>query len=135
MKKTLRVVAAVIEKEDKILIARRLHGELEGLWEFPGGKYEGDETGPEALKREIEEEFDTEIEVKDLLCTVRHRYKSFNLIMDCFICSLITDNLHLHDHSAIQWIKPKQRKIQWVPADKKVIKAYRKKIDERSILN
>ena len=127
MKKTIRVVAAIIQKDDEILIARRNHGEFEGLWEFPGGKYELGETGPQALKREIEEEFDTEIEVKELLCTIKHRYKTFNLVMDCFICSLITNNLHLHDHSAIRWIKPKQRGIAWVPADKKVIKAYKDK--------
>ena len=122
--KTIRVVAAIIEKGDKILIAKRNYGEFEGLWEFPGGKYEEGETGPQALIREIEEEFDTEIEVKDFLITVDHDYDSFHLTMDCFICGLITDNLHLHDHSAIKWIDPEEEIIDWVPADKKVIKAY-----------
>ena len=53
--KTIRVVAAIIEKEDKILIAKRLHGEFAGLWEFPGGKYEQGESGEQAIKREIKE--------------------------------------------------------------------------------
>jgi len=126
-KKTIRVVAAVVEKEEEILIARRLTGEFAGLWEFPGGKYEFGETGEVAIKREIEEEFEAEIRVKDLLCTVRHRYSSFNLIMDCFICELCSEQVHLHDHSAYQWISPKSRGIKWVPADKKVIKAYKEK--------
>lgn len=128
MKKTIRVVAAILEHNDEILIAQRLKGEFAGLWEFPGGKYEEGETGEEAIKREIEEEFECEIEVGDLLCTVKHRYSTFNLVMDCYICSFITNNLHLHDHSAINWIKPNQRGIKWVPADKKVIKAYKEKI-------
>ena len=128
MKKTIRVVAAIIEKEDKIMIAKRSYGEFEGLWEFPGGKYEEGETGEQALKREIEEEFDTEISIKDFLCTVKHRYTSFNLIMDCYICELVTNELHLHDHTAYRFIEPNERKIDWVPADKKVIKAYKQKL-------
>lgn len=122
---TIRVVAAIIEKEDKILIARRLKGEFSGLWEFPGGKYEEGETGEQALKREIEEEFDVEINIKEYLCTVEHQYDSFYLIMDCFVCSLITNNMVLHDHSSIRWIDSEDTDIDWVPADKKVIQTYR----------
>ena len=126
--KTIRVVAAVIEKDDKILIAKRNYGEFDGLWEFPGGKYEKGETGEEAIIREIEEEFDTEICVNEFLCTIDHDYDSFHLTMDCYICSLITDNLHLHDHSAIRWINPMEENIDWVPADIKVINNYKEKI-------
>ena len=122
--KTIRVVAAILEKEGKILIARRLHGEQKDLWEFPGGKYEERETGEEAIRREIEEEFDAKIEVRKLLCTVEHQYDSFYLIMDCYICAFKTENIHLHDHSAIRWIDPKEEGIEWVPADRKVIKKY-----------
>jgi len=128
-KKTIRVVAAIIEKNNEILIARRLTGEFAGLWEFPGGKYEFGETGEQAIKREIEEEFEEEIEVKELLCTIKHRYPSFNLIMDCYICKLDSEQFHLHDHSAYMWIEPKRRGIKWVPADKKVIKAYKEKLE------
>ncbi|MBR2066671.1 MAG: (deoxy)nucleoside triphosphate pyrophosphohydrolase [Solobacterium sp.] len=126
MKKKIHVVASVIENKDKILIARRNYGEFEGLWEFPGGKYELGESGEDALVREIQEEFDAQIVIKDFLCTIEHDYDSFYLIMDCFICTLKTDELHLHDHSAIRWIDCKEENIEWVPADKKVIEAYRK---------
>ena len=90
----------------------------------PGGKYEEGETGEKAIKREIEEEFDAEIEVRELLCTIEHQYDSFYLIMDCYICVFKTENIHLHDHSAIRWIDPKEEGIEWVPADRKVIKKY-----------
>ncbi len=124
MMKTIRVVAAIIEKNNKIMIAKRLKGEFAGLWEFPGGKYEEGETGEQAIKREIEEEFDVEINVDQFLCTVEHQYSSFYLIMDCYICDLISENMMLHDHSAIRWIDPEETEIDWVPADKKVIYNY-----------
>ena len=122
--KTIKVVAAIIEKEDKILIAKRLKGKYGGNWEFPGGKYEEGETGPQAIKREIEEEMEIEIDVKDFLCTVECQYEEFYLVMDCFICSLITDNLVLNDHSEIKWID-KDEQIDMLPADIKTIQAYR----------
>lgn len=125
MDNNINVVAAIIEKDDQILIAKRNYGEFEGLWEFPGGKYEKGETGEQALIREIYEEFEAEIKINSFLCTVDHDYDSFHLTMDCFICELVKNELHLHDHSEIKWIKPNENNINWVPADEKVIKAYR----------
>ena len=122
--KTIRVVAAILEKEGKILIARRLHGEQKDLWEFPGGKYEERETGEEAIRREIEEEFDAKIEVRKLLCTVEHQYDSFYLIMDCYICAFKTENIHQNEHSAIRWKETKKERIEWLQADRKGIKKY-----------
>lgn len=122
--KTLRVVAAIIEKDEKILIAQRLKGEFAGLWEFPGGKIEEGESPEQALIREIEEEFDTELNINKLLTTVEHQYDTFYLIMDCFICTIKTGNLVLHDHMEYKWINPHVENIDWVPADVKVINAY-----------
>lgn len=124
--KTLNVVAAIIEKDNKILIAQRSKGEFAGLWEFPGGKVEPGENKEHALIREIEEEFDTEINIDSYLTTVEHQYDSFYLIMDCYICSIRTGNLTLHDHLAYRLIDSKEENIKWVPADVKVINAYNK---------
>ena len=121
--KTIRVVAAIIEQNGKIMIARRSYGDLAGFWEFPGGKYEEGETGEQAIKREIREEFDVEIDVKKYLCTVEHQY-DFHLVMDCFICTLKSEEMILHDHSAIRWIDPTEENIDWCPADRKVIRNY-----------
>jgi 8-oxo-dGTP diphosphatase len=125
--KTIRVAAAIIEKDDRILIAKRLYGEHAGLWEFPGGKYEEGESGEETIIREIREEFDADIEVRSFLCTIEHQYDSFYLIMDCYVCTLLSDDLILHDHSAVRWIDPKED-VDWVEADRKVIHEYLKKI-------
>ena len=55
--KKIRVVAALIETNGRILIAQRLKGHLAGKWEFPGGKVENGETDEKAIVREIYEEF------------------------------------------------------------------------------
>ena len=60
--KTIKVVAAVIRDHDRIFSTQRGYGEFKGGWEFPGGKVEAHETPQEALKREIMEELDTEIQ-------------------------------------------------------------------------
>lgn len=85
--KKVRVVAAVIRHEDKIFATQRGYGEMKGGWEFPGGKIEEGETPQQALKREIEEELDSEIQVGDLIDTIEYDYPSFHLSMDCFWCS------------------------------------------------
>ena len=60
--KTIKVVAAVIKKQNKVFVTQRGYGEFKDGWEFPGGKIEQGETPQEALKREIKEELDAEIE-------------------------------------------------------------------------
>ena len=125
--KTIKVAAAVIEKDKKIMIARRAYGDQEGLWEFPGGKAEYNEKSEEAVVREIREEFDADIVVDAYLCTIEHDYDSFHLVMDCFLCHFEDFDLHLHDHTEIRWIDPYEEDVNWVPADVKVIEEYRKK--------
>ena len=75
--KTIKVVAAVIRDRDKIFATQRGYGEFKGGWEFPGGKIEEGETPQEALKREIMEELDTEIEVGELIDTIEYDIRSF----------------------------------------------------------
>lgn len=77
--KTIKVVAAVIKNGDKIFATQRGYGDLKGGWEFPGGKIEEGETPQEALKREIMEELDTEIEVGELIDTIEYDYPEFHL--------------------------------------------------------
>lgn len=126
--KQIHVVAAIIEKEDKILIAKRLKGEHKGLWEFPGGKVEKNETSEQALIREIKEELETDISIKSYLSTIEYQYPTFYLIMDCYKCAMKTEHIHLNDHSAIKWIHPQDTNINWVPADIQVIEKYRSSV-------
>ena len=116
--KTIEVVAAIIIKDGQIFATQRGYGEFQGWWEFPGGKMEAGESPQLALKREIREELDAEIEVKELLETVEWDYPNFHLTMHCFICSLLSESLHLNEHKAATWLTHATLKsVKWLPAD------------------
>ena len=116
--KTIKVVAAVIRDGDKIFATQRGYGDLKGGWEFPGGKIEEGETPQEALKREIMEELDTEIEVGELIDTIEYDYPDFHLSMDCFICKIKKGDLVLKEHEAAKWLaKETLHTVDWLPAD------------------
>ena len=122
--KQIEVVAAIICKEDKIFATQRGYGEWKDWWEFPGGKMEDGETPEEALKREIREELSTEICVDEFLCKVEYDYPNFHLSMHCYLCSLLTDALHLNEHEAAKWLtKDELNSVKWLPADLLVIEA------------
>ena len=89
---------------------------------------EAGETREEALKREIREELSTEISVDEFLCTVEYDYPSFHLTMHCYICSLLTEALHLNEHEAACWLKPDELwGLEWLPADWDVLEIISKR--------
>ena len=127
--KIVEVVAAVIKKDNMYLGTQRGYGEFKGMWEFPGGKIEGEESKEEALKREIKEELNAEISVDNYLCTVNYDYPNFHLIMHAYICSLNNDNLELlyHDeneleHENLKWLTLNDiESVNWLPADIEIV--------------
>lgn len=122
MMKTIEVVAAVIVKDGKVFATRRGYGEWKGWWEFPGGKIESGECPQEALLREIREELDAEIKVAELLETVEWDYPDFHLRMHCFLCSLLSESMHLNEHEAAAWLTRETiRSVKWLPADEGLI--------------
>ena len=125
----VRAVAAIIRKGDKIFATQRGYGEWKDWWEFPGGKMEAGETPEEALKREIREELSTEISVDEFLYTVDYDYPQFHLTMHCYLCSLMTDSLHLNEHEAAKWLaKDELDGVKWLPADVEVVEVIKSKI-------
>ena len=134
--KTIEVVAAVIRKDDKIFTTQRGYGEWKDWWEFPGGKMEPGETQEEALKREIREELSTDISVDEFLCTVEYDYPKFHLVMHCYMCSLLTDSLHLNEHEAAKWLgREELTSVKWLPADVEVIERLLLKLGSQSGLS
>ena len=116
--KTIEVVAAIIIKDGQVFATQRGYGEFQGWWEFPGGKMEAGESPQEALKREINEELDADIQVNELLETVEWDYPNFHLTMHCFICNLLSESLHLNEHEAATWLTHATLKsVKWLPAD------------------
>ena len=79
--KSIRVVAAVICHEGRVFASQRGYGEYKDGWEFPGGKIEPGETPEAALRREIEEELATTVEVGALLGNIEYDYTDFHLSM------------------------------------------------------
>lgn len=120
--KTLHVVCAVIRKDDKIFATQRGYGEFKDGWEFPGGKIESDETPQQALKREIHEELDTEINVGDQIETVEYDYPEFHLSMQCFWCNVVSGKLTLLEAEDARWLtKDTIESVDWLPADKELV--------------
>ena len=116
--KQIEVVAAVIRKDGRFFATQRGYGDWKGWWEFPGGKIEPGECPQDALKREIKEELDAEIEVGDLLETVEWDYPTFHLTMHCYICTLTSESIQLNEHEASAWLtKETLRSVKWLPAD------------------
>lgn len=124
--KIVKVVAAIIIHENKIFATQRGYGEFKDGWEFPGGKIEPGETPQEALVREIKEELDIEIEVKDFLETVEYDYPTFHLSMDCFFCAIRSGDLVLKEHEAAKWLTVETLdSVDWLPADKGLVEGIR----------
>lgn len=127
--KTVRVVAAVIRKDNKIFATQRGYGEFKDGWEFPGGKIEDGETPEQALAREIKEELDTEIEVGKLIDTIEYDYPKFHLSMDCFWCEIMQGGLELKEHEAARWLsKEELYSVDWLPADVGVVEKIKKEL-------
>lgn len=124
IKKRLKVVAAIIRKDDKIFCAQRDYGFLKGKWEFPGGKIENGETPEDALIREIKEELDTEIAVNRLIMNVVYEYPEFILDMDVFDVRVVEGRLKIEKgiHSAEAWLSiPALQEEDWCPADQQIV--------------
>lgn len=129
--KTIKVVAAIMEKDKKIFATQRGYGNYKDWWEFPGGKIEEGETPEEALAREIKEELDTEIVVEEYLTTVEYDYPDFHLSMDCFICSIISGDLILLEHESAVWLPVDNIwQVNWLPADIQVVEAILRKMEQ-----
>ncbi len=113
------VTAAILRKEDKVLIAQRAPGEnLAGKWEFPGGKIEPGETPQECLKREIREELDVDIDVLDFFAESIYTYHSGTIKLIAFWCQWISKDFKLSVHSRIEWVTRQELDLyDFAPAD------------------
>lgn len=103
--KPLRVLAAIISRDGRLLIARRKKGDrFEGLWEFPGGKLEPEEKPEECLAREMKEEFGVEVRVGDFLGSIRYVSPCLSVELSAYAVAHISGAYHLYDHDEIRWV-------------------------------
>ncbi|MBQ9477716.1 MAG: (deoxy)nucleoside triphosphate pyrophosphohydrolase [Bacteroidales bacterium] len=117
-RKTVEVAAAIIRRGDVFFATQRGYGDWKDFWEWPGGKVEAGETPEQALVREIREELDAQIRVDTFLCTVDWDYPAFHLTMHCYLCSLLSEEVHLNEHEAARWLDADSLgELRWLPAD------------------
>jgi A/G-specific adenine glycosylase len=99
------VAVGVIRKAGKVLIAKRKpSGLLGGLWEFPGGKVQPDESPEETCKREIKEELNLLVDVTNHVTRIRHAYSHFKISMDVFDCRYKAGRVKLNGPEKFKWI-------------------------------
>jgi 8-oxo-dGTP diphosphatase len=127
--KTLEVVAAILLYDGKILCAQRGLGKYEYIsykYEFPGGKLEPGESQKEALRRELIEEMDVDIETErmEFFYTVNYTYPDFHVEMHSYICEVDLPEINLKEHVSIEWLKSDElKKLDWMPADMPIVEA------------
>lgn len=102
----IKVVAALIKNNNKVLIARRSTGDPDvlGKWEFPGGKVGQSEDEKHAIEREIKEEFELEIKAKEYIINNVCEYPTKTVDLRLYSCEYISGEFNLHDHSEYAWV-------------------------------
>ena len=106
----ITVVAALIEKDNKYLIAKRSTGDANvlGKWEFPGGKVKENESEMDAIEREIKEEFELDIKAKKFLINNVCEYPTKVVDLRLYECKYVSGQFHLHDHSEYRFVNKEE---------------------------
>jgi len=125
MKIILVAACALVDRDNRVLIAQRPQGKsLAGLWEFPGGKVEPNETPEAALIRELQEELsvDTKTDCLAPLTFASHSYEDFHLLMPLYVCRKWQGVPNGNEGQALKWVRPhKLRDYPMPPADEPLI--------------
>lgn len=124
-RKHYNVVAAVIEVDGKVLCMKRgetRYSYTSHLWEFPGGKIEPDETPQQALRRELLEEMDLDVDVHEQLATVTHDYPDFSITLTAYRCTAATTEFIMREHAASRWLPwDELSSLAWCAADERLV--------------
>lgn len=118
MKMVLVSAVALIDVDGRVLLAQRPSGKpMAGLWEFPGGKVEPDETPENALIRELQEELgiDTWTSCLAPLTFASHTYDDFHLLMPLFACRKWRGTPSPREGQNLKWVKPLQMRDYPMP--------------------
>ncbi|WP_318616249.1 (deoxy)nucleoside triphosphate pyrophosphohydrolase [Sporosarcina sp. YIM B06819] len=120
MKKTVHVVGAIIENDNKEILCALRGPEmtLPNYWEFPGGKIEQGESKEEALKREIQEELGCTIEVFDHVEDTTYEYEKVIVRLETFMAKVVSGIPEVSEHAELKWMTRQELpSLNWAPAD------------------
>lgn len=119
MKRVDVVGAVILNEQDEVLCALRPQAmSMPGLWEFPGGKIEPDESPSESLRREIREELQCEIAVGELVADVVHAYPTVTVRLMTYYARILTGQPVPAEHQELRWVpRTELRWLEWAPAD------------------
>ena len=117
--RTIRVVAAILERDGHYLITqRRASAVLPLMWEFPGGRVVDDEMDADALKREVRHRLGGEIEVGKLISFVSHPYEHYVVDLFLYECTLVGDAIEAKNVNAFKWVTSAEfDQYPFTPAD------------------
>ena len=134
MKKHIQVAGALLFCNGKIFATKRgasPYPYVAHKYEFPGGKIEAGERGEEAVKRELREELDLEVEVGGLYACHTFEYPDFIITLSIYECVALSDFV-LKEHESYAWIAPKDLKEEeWAPADADILSSLRRVFGEQ----
>ncbi len=124
--KKLEVSCAIIVRDGLLLAAQRSEEMSMPLkWEFPGGKLHHNESADDCLVREIKEELDITIAVRFSLSPSDWQYPNFAITLYPFVCDIVSGQIRLAEHKAIQWLSPELLlTVDWAAADIPVVHNY-----------
>lgn len=123
--KHIEVVAGIIEYNGRVLCMLRDNGKYAYTslkWEFPGGKIEEGETKEQALKRELMEEMEFDVEIEKPFLDIYHKYPDFDMNMYCFVCRAKSDKFVMNVHRGFAWLDIEcLNSLDWAEADKPAV--------------
>ncbi len=126
--KLIEVVGAAIIADKKVLAMQRSETmTLSGMWEFPGGKVEANESEEEALIREIQEELNITIKITDYVNEATYAYDFGTVALTVYTAEIVSGQISLEEHSDGKWLAADElREVTWAPVDIPAVKALEK---------
>jgi 8-oxo-dGTP diphosphatase len=128
LKNPIKVTAAILEKDGRIIIAQRKSKDhLAGKWEFPGGKIEAGETPEECLSRELNEEFEIEVSIGVYLGSNIHHYDHISIELLAYRAFWDGGKINSTDHKDYKWVTIEELdQFDFAPADKPFVEKLRR---------
>lgn len=133
MKKHVKVAAGLVFEKGRIFATKRgesPYSYLAHKYEFPGGKLEPGESGPDTVKRELKEELSLDVKVGGLFAATTFEYPDFIVTLSVYECEMLSDFV-LNEHESYAWLVPSElNPEEWAPADADMIETLKRVFGE-----